>query len=156
MCKERSGHVLRTTALVHEAYLQLIKLPRYWTDTDANFAFLIKCGDQVAGFALATRGSPATQDATDLDVAEFFILRGYRRSGIGRCAAATLWDSIPGRWIVRVSETNQAGVSFWGKAIAAYTGESCAEAVAPGATPGWRVFRFVSRSADASSDTSTN
>ena len=91
--------MLRTTALVHEAYLQLIKLPRYWTDTDANFAFLIKCGGQVAGFALATRGSPATQDATDLDVAEFFILRGYRRSGIGRCAAAPLsGHAIPCRY----------------------------------------------------------
>ena len=129
-------------------------LSRYWTDTDAKFAFLIKRGGQLAGFALVTRGSPATQDPTDLDVAEFFILRGCRRSGIGRDAAAVLWDSLPGRWVVRVSEANQAGVSFWRKVIAEYSSESCAEAVPLGAPPGWRVFRFASRSAGPSRDTS--
>jgi predicted acetyltransferase len=130
-------------------------LPRYWTDPDANFAFLIKRGDQVAGFALATRGSPATQDPSDLDVAEFFILRGHRRSGIGRDAAAVLWNSMPGRWIVRVAEANQDAISFWSKAIAAYTGEPCAEAVPCGAAPGWRVFRITSRHAGKAGETST-
>src|SRR5262245_24282117 len=62
------------------------KLPLYWSESDRRFPFLIRSGERVAGFALVTRGSPATDDPGDLDVAEFFVLRGYRRSGVGRQA----------------------------------------------------------------------
>jgi len=68
------------------------KLPLYWGEPAVRHAFLIKQGRLVAGFAFATRGSPASEDPEDLDVAEFFVLRRYRRSGIGRQAAMALWD----------------------------------------------------------------
>jgi hypothetical protein len=58
-------------------------LPLYWSYPDTHFAFLIRSGACFAGFALATRGSPATDDPQDLDVAEFFVLRRYRRAGVG-------------------------------------------------------------------------
>jgi predicted acetyltransferase len=60
------------------------RLPMYWSEPEKRFPFLILSGAQIAGFALATRGSPATDDPEDLDVAELFILRGHRRTGIGR------------------------------------------------------------------------
>jgi hypothetical protein len=50
------------------------KLPLYWTEPSTHFAFLIRCRAQIAGFVLVTRGSPATDDPEDLDVAEFFVL----------------------------------------------------------------------------------
>ena len=120
------------------------KLSLYWSDPEARRAFLIKCGGSVAGFALATRGSPATTDPTDLDVAEFFVLRSYRRLGVGRQAAIALWDGLPGNWVVRVSEANRAGVPFWGEVVRAYAGGSCAVSTRPGSPHGWRVFTFAS------------
>ena len=57
----------------------------------------------MAGFSFVTRGSPASDDPETLDVAEFFVLRGWRRSGVGRRAAPLLWDRLPGPWTVRVS-----------------------------------------------------
>ena len=36
-----------------------------------------------------------------LDVAEFFVLRRYRRSGVGRSAAFLIWKHFPGTWTVR-------------------------------------------------------
>jgi predicted acetyltransferase len=54
------------------------KLPLYWTDPVGRHIFLIKYGGRVAGFAMATRGSPASQSPTDLDVAEIFVLRARR------------------------------------------------------------------------------
>jgi predicted acetyltransferase len=104
-------------------------------------AFLIKCGTRVAGFALAMRGSPATDDPTDLDVAEFFVLRSYRRSGVGRQAAFALWDTVPGQWVVRVSEANRAGLPFWSEAIRSYT-----SGVFTRARPGRRLAGASSRS----------
>ena len=53
---------------------------------------------------------------------EFFVLRGLRRTGVGRDAAFLLWNRIPGRWIVRVSMSNSSGLAFWRRAIAKYTG----------------------------------
>lgn len=120
------------------------KLPLYWAEPAVRHAFLIKCGLRVAGFALATRGSPATEDPADLDVAEFFVLRGYRRSGVGRQAAFELWDSLPGQWVVRVSEANRGGLPFWGEVVHAYTGGACTVSVKPGSPNAWRVFAFAS------------
>src|SRR6185369_10362436 len=78
-------------------------LSLYWSTPDTHFAFLIRLNSRIAGFALVTRGSPATVDSQDLDLAEFFVLRSHRRSGIGRIAAFLLFDHLPGHWIVRVS-----------------------------------------------------
>ena len=117
------------------------KLPLYWAEPDLHHAFLIKEGRHVAGFALATRGSPASENPEDLDVAEFFVLRGHRRSGVGRLAAAALWDALPGNWIVRVSEANLAGLPFWSDVVRWYTSGDFVESARP---EGWRVFRFAS------------
>ena len=121
------------------------KLPLYWEEPAVRHAFLIKRGGHVAGFAFATRGSPASDDPADLDVAEFFVLRGHRRSGVGRQAAIALWDAVPGHWVVRVSEANRAGLTFWSGVIRSYTSGDFVERTAPDAREGWRVFRFASR-----------
>ena len=120
-------------------------LPLYWTEPAIRHPFLIKCGARVAGFALATRGSPAGEDPTDLDVAEFFVLRAHRRASVGRRAAFLLWDGLPGRWVVRVSEANRAGLPFWSEAIGSYTGGAFRVESRPGRPAGWRVFRFSGR-----------
>ena len=120
------------------------KLPLYLTEQAARQAFLIRQGSRVAGFALVTRGSPASDDPDDLDVAEFFVLRAYRRSGVGRLAARALWDTVPGCWVVRVSEANLAGLRFWNEVIRSYTGGDYVERTRPGDPHAWRVFRFAS------------
>jgi predicted acetyltransferase len=120
------------------------KLALYWEEPAARHAFLIKHGQHVAGFVFVTRGSPASEDPEDLDVAEFFVLRGYRRSGVGRQAARALWDSMPGRWVVRVSEANPAGLPFWNEVIRSYTSGDFLETAWSGDSQRWRVFRFAS------------
>jgi predicted acetyltransferase len=120
------------------------KLEHYWAQPETHFPFLISVGPQVAGFALATRGSPASDDPGDLDVAEFFVLRGHRRTGIGRAAAFLLWDRIPGRWVVRVAAVNGDGLSFWRRAIKLYAAERFVEGRLSGSPLDWHVFRFES------------
>jgi predicted acetyltransferase len=55
------------------------KLPLYWSEPERRFPFLIRFEGRVAGFVLAMRGSPASDDPDVFDVAEFFILRRHRR-----------------------------------------------------------------------------
>ncbi len=121
------------------------KLPLYWSEPESRFPFLIRSGGRDVGFALVTRGSPASDDPETLDVAEFFVLRRYRRSSIGARAAAALWDRMRGSWTVRVSEANRAGVPFWSRTIAEYTSGAMSETTRPGAPHPWRVFSFRSR-----------
>jgi predicted acetyltransferase len=103
------------------------RLPLYWREPGLRFPFLIRAGEETAGFVLVTRGSPLGTSPTDLDVAEFFVLRRHRRHGVGRQALAQLWDQMPGRWIVRVAARNPEALPFWTGVIAAYTGQRFAQ-----------------------------
>jgi predicted acetyltransferase len=120
------------------------QLPLYWAEPERRFAFLIRCGDRIAGFLLVTRGSPAVPDPDVLDVAEFFVLRQYRRAGTGRAAAFTLWHRLPGTWIVRVLEKNAGALAFWRDTIAAFTGGRFDESSLSRQSKQWRVFSFES------------
>ena len=119
------------------------KLPLYWSEPETRFPFLIMYGDQVAGFALATRGSPVTDDPADLDVAEFLVLRKYRRLGVGRDAAYALWNRLPGHWVVRVADANRAGVPFWSAVVRAYTDGACVEHTRTVGAQRWHVLTFT-------------
>jgi len=120
------------------------RLASYWVEPATRYPFLIYCGDHLAGFALATRGSPATDDPADLDVAEFFVLRRYRRAGVGRQAAWALWNDLPGQWVVRVLETNRASVPFWSEVVRGYTDGHYIERTRANGAQRWRVFTFTS------------
>ena len=120
------------------------KLPLYWSEPERRFPFLIRVGARVAGFVLVTRGSPASDDPNSFDIAEFFVLRRYRRSGVGRQAAFLVWNRFAAHWIVRVSEGNKNGIRFWGNVIAEYTSGTAVETTLPGSPHGWRVFSFNS------------
>jgi len=120
------------------------KLPLFWSEPERHFAFMIRSRAGLAGFALVTRGSPATDNPEDLDLAEFFVLRSYRRSGVGRQAACLLWNRLPGHWIVRVSEANRAGLHFWSATIREYTKSNFCVRKHPGKHHMFRVFSFNS------------
>ena len=121
------------------------RLSSYWSEPQARFPFLIRKRGKVVGFALAQRGSPLSDDPEVFDVAEFFVLRSERRSGVGARAAELLWDRLPGRWIVRVSAANRAGLPFWTRTIRNYAGDA-ARATQRGVEPQrWHVFAFDTR-----------
>jgi predicted acetyltransferase len=114
----------------------------YWSEPERRFAFLIRYAGRVSGFALVTRGSPLTEDPEVLDVAEFFVLRRYRRRGVGRRAARLLWDRLPGKWTVRVAEGNSDGLAFWRDTIAEATGDRMTESTRSVPPTTWRVYHF--------------
>jgi predicted acetyltransferase len=124
-------------------------LPLYFSEPERRFAFLIRQGERVAGFVLVTRGSPALADPDVLDVAEFFVLRRYRRAQIGRRAALLLWSRLPGTWVVRVSERNPSALEFWGRVIAEYAPHTRIEWQHPGRSGAWQVFCFETRGVQA-------
>ena len=121
------------------------RLPSYFAEPERRFPLWIRRDGGLAGFALAMRGSPATDDPTHLDVAEFFVLRRHRRTGVGREAAFALFDRLRGHWVVRVSMGNQRGSGFWPAVVAEYTGGAFAVRERPGNPHPQRVFELESR-----------
>ena len=118
-------------------------LAAYWTEPTKRFAFLIKEGAKVTGFAMVTVGSPAAVEPDVYDLVELFVLRGHRRSGVGRRAALRLWQLLPGEWTVRSSESNPGALAFWSGAVAALTGGNAKISSWSGKTSLFRVFRFT-------------
>jgi len=121
------------------------RLSSYWSEPEARFPFLIRRSGNVVGFALAQRGSPMSDDPDVFDVAEFFVLRSERRTGVGACAAALLWDRFPGRWIVRVAEANRGGLPFWTRVVRDYAGDAVSHTQREREPHRWHVFAFDSR-----------
>jgi predicted acetyltransferase len=120
------------------------RLPLYWSEPEQRFAFIVRSGERIAGFVLAMRGSPASDDANVFHIAEFFVLRSFRRSGVGRRAAQLLWNRFPGAWLVRVSEGNLEALPFWTRTITEFGGGTATTFERPGSPHPWRVFSFTS------------
>ncbi|MEZ4263681.1 MAG: GNAT family N-acetyltransferase [Polyangiaceae bacterium] len=96
-------------------------LDMYWSDARAH-GFFVQVEEKLAGFALIQERSRLTGDETVRDVAEFFVLRRYRRHGVGEQVAAWLFDRFGGRWEVRQRVDNAAATAFWRRVIGRYTG----------------------------------
>lgn len=118
-------------------------LPLYWRE-EGRFPFIVKADQQIAGFILVSRGSRISHAPQVWDVAEFFIMRGYRKQGIGATAAAEVFRRFPGRWEVRVLENNVPALAFWKSAIRSFAMD-CGEApYIDSQHKAWRVFSFES------------
>src|SRR5262249_54471616 len=91
-------------------------LDSYWVD-EWRTPFLIIADGELAGFALVSTRSVITGAADVTDMAEFFVVRGLRRHGVGRAAARLLFARFPGTWEVRVLEDYAAARAFWTASI---------------------------------------
>jgi hypothetical protein len=58
--------------------------------------------------------------------------------------AHEVWKRFPGRWEVRVMESNRAGAEFWLRAIADFTDGPIEPVVIDKEGVRWRVFAFES------------
>jgi predicted acetyltransferase len=92
----------------------------YFLD-DWRHPFLVTVDDKLAGFALVAARSRLTGQAGVFDMAEFFILRAYRRRGVGLAAALLAFDRFTGPWEVRQRDENETATTFWRRVIAHYT-----------------------------------
>lgn len=85
--------------------------------------YLVRVDGKLAGFALAYEGEAfRNEDERVWWMDEFFVMRKYRRSGIGERIATQLFDRLGGTWEVGQVPTNVDAQAFWRKVIGRYTG----------------------------------
>jgi predicted acetyltransferase len=89
----------------------------YWEpEPDENrFPFLIRVDGELAGFALVRHVNDTFL------MSEFFVMRPYRRGGVGREAALDVFRRFPGRWIVHQVPKNLPAQAFWRRVIGELT-----------------------------------
>lgn len=81
--------------------------------------FLFRVGGLHAGFALVD--APGRFCEGEWWMAQFFVVRKYRRRGVGRAAARQVLDAVRGRWEVGQMAANRAGREFWRSVVGEYT-----------------------------------
>jgi predicted acetyltransferase len=101
-------------------------LDPYWRD-EHRHPFLIRVDGKLAGFALVIGQSRLSGATGVFDMAEFFVMRVYRRKGVGQAAAAAAFGRFSGPWEIRQRDENVAATAFWRRVIANYTQGGYAE-----------------------------
>lgn len=89
----------------------------YWTD-DGRHPFIIRVDGKLAGFVMVR--TPPNVEARNR-LCEFFIVRKYRRKGIGRIVTHRIFDMFPGEWEVTQVENNHIARAFWERVVSEYT-----------------------------------
>ena len=79
----------------------------YWT-SDKRHPYILKCDNELAGFVLARYNEDGKNE-----IAEFFVLNKYRRSGAGKFMANEMFELYKGPWEVRTLLKNERAQNFW-------------------------------------------
>lgn len=94
-------------------------LDHYWKEKDRH-PFIVRVDGRLAGFVLVNHHTYLPEN--EWSIAEFFIMRKYRRKGVGKTVAFHVFDQFRGKWEVQEMEANIPAQRFWRKVIGEYTG----------------------------------
>ena len=110
----------------------------FWNQPD-HYIFIARYENRAVGFAFVQRGfhheKKDRHDEQLIDMVEFFVLRRYRRKGVGYAMALHCFHTFPGKWQVRTDEANPGGAAFWKRVITDFSKHRF-EAFHPIAFPG--------------------
>ena len=95
-------------------------LDHYWTEPDRHPFFIVVDG-RLAGLVLVNSYCYVVKEPDAKSIAEFFVMRKYRRNGVGRAAAIKAFAMFPGTWEVLQHGANAPSYRFWEKVIGEYT-----------------------------------
>ncbi|MBN2544437.1 MAG: GNAT family N-acetyltransferase [Spirochaetes bacterium] len=101
-------------------------LDHYWKEKNKH-PFFIKVKNKFAGFVLLSNHCHILKNEQAKSISEFFIMKKYRRKGIGKKAAIKMFDMFRGDWEIRQHPHNIAAQKFWKNVITIYTGNNFSE-----------------------------
>ena len=118
-------------------------LALYWSEP-GRYPFLVRTDGKLAGLVFVKRGSEVSGREAIWDMAEFFIVRAYRRRGVGTQTAHEIFKRFPGMWAVRVMPSNVSARHFWARAISSFTGGAVHPARVKKDAKLWELYSFQS------------
>jgi len=103
-----------------------INTERFWTLPGAR-AFLCRVDGHWAGFAMISQRSFLVDVPQANVVEEFFVMRQYRRRGVGIGMANRLFDLVSGEWHLAQTPNNDKARKFWHQVVRQRTEEPVEE-----------------------------
>ena len=115
------------------------ELPEYFSEPWGSL-YVLRVDGKLAGF---TSVRQLSESAASFDMGEFFVLRKFRRKGVGRDAAERLFKRFQGDWQVRCLVENAPAVGFWRSVINDYSGGQYRESIEDYVCPHSGKWRMV-------------
>ena len=95
----------------------------YYYGKEGHHEFLVRVDGFLAGFVLVAPGRSYRRPSEKVwNMDEFFVMRRYRRLGVGSHVARMVFDRFPGAWQVAEMSINTGAQAFWRRVIGSYTG----------------------------------
>jgi len=95
-------------------------LDHYWTEPGRH-PYFITVNDNLAGFAMVNDHCYLCKPGEARSVSEFFVMKKYRRIGVGYAAARKVFDLFPGKWEIVQHPENKPSMEFWEKIVSELT-----------------------------------
>jgi predicted acetyltransferase len=105
--------------LDNSGHYPYIDVRRYLTQKDQH-AYLAYADRHLAGFVLV-RDRPEQRKRPGRYLAEFFVMRPFRRKGVGKEMAFQTFDTHRGYWEIAEVGSNTPAHTFWCRVIGDYT-----------------------------------
>ncbi|KJB86260.1 hypothetical protein AZ66_19890 [Paenibacillus sp. E194] len=87
----------------------------WFFEKEGLFPFFIKHEDDIIGFILLQSSPYTNPERYDYLINSFFILKKYRRKGLGKQAVQDLFQQCPGRYAIGQLSNNIPAIQFWRK-----------------------------------------
>jgi [ribosomal protein S5]-alanine N-acetyltransferase len=104
--------------LPENGLFECIDFKKYW-DQPNTFPFILRQNKEIAGFVIIDK--KGSDEQVDFNMAQFFILRKFKKKGIGRAVAYHCFNQFFGIWEVMVMPKNEGAYNFWKRVIMTYT-----------------------------------
>ncbi len=98
-------------------------LDYYWTEPK-RYAYFIKVNGKLAGLVMVCGHCYISKGNDTLFMAEFFVMKKYRKQGIGKMAAKIVLQLHVGKWELTVHPKNPVSIKFWNSVIKDAVGEN--------------------------------
>jgi predicted acetyltransferase len=113
------GYISKDWACPADGLYESFDFKSYFIESSRK-AFLVKVGDELAGFVLIKKLHLWSVD-------EFFILAKFQGQGVAQSVAVNLWNTYKGEWQLRVIPENTVALSFWRKTIKSFAHDNFSE-----------------------------
>ena len=103
-----------------EGYFGYSYIDVYWTE-EGRYPFFIRVDGKLAWVVLIRSCCEYNRLENAHSIAEFFVMKKYRKKGVGREAARQIFDMFPGCWEISYWTANLPAKTFWMKVVNEYT-----------------------------------
>ena len=101
-------------------YFGYPRIDDYWNE-EGRYPFFIRVDGKLAGLVLVRSCCEHNDLTNPHNIAEFFVMKKYRRKGVGKVVAMKIFDMFPGGWEISQWNNNLPAQKFWEEVVKDYT-----------------------------------